>query len=62
MEITQRTFSPLTDRIVFSSTKNTPDGNGGSIVYSVNLTGVRGVEFYSTAWFKKKCYDKYVVY
>jgi hypothetical protein len=62
MEITKRTFSPMKDSIIFSSTKISKDGKGGSIVYKVNLTGVKGVEFYSTAWFKKKCYDKYVVY
>lgn len=62
MDITERTFNPLSDRIIFSSTKLTSNGKGGSIVYNVNLTGKAGVEFYSTAWFKKKCYDKYVVY
>ncbi|OGI12681.1 hypothetical protein A3K64_03860 [Candidatus Micrarchaeota archaeon RBG_16_36_9] len=62
MEITERTFSPMVDRTIFSSTRISKDGNGGSIVYNVNLTGKKGVEYYSTAWFKKKCYDKFVIY
>lgn len=62
MEITERTFSPMKDSIIFSSTNISKNGKGGSIVYKVNLTSMRGVEIYSTAWFKKKCYDKYVIY
>ena len=61
-EITERTFNPLTDKIIFSSTKMSKDGKGGSISYKVNITDKKGVEFYSTAWFKKLCYDKYIVY
>ena len=63
MEITQRTFSPsLKDTLIYSSSKISKDGKGGTLTYKVNLTGIKGVEFYSTAWFVKKCYDKYVIY
>jgi len=63
MNIIERSFSPIVnDDTIFSSTKNSTDGKGGSIITSVNLTGKAGVEFYTTIWFKKKCYDKYTVY
>lgn len=61
ISIIQRTFSPLNDDEIFSSTKIT-NGEGGSIVRLVNLTNRTSVEFYATIWFKKKCYDKYVIY
>ncbi|MFW9853239.1 MAG: hypothetical protein ACFFDS_09860 [Candidatus Thorarchaeota archaeon] len=62
MNVIERTFSPLNDDVIFSSTKISSDGKGGSIVTEVNLTERRSVEFYATIWFKKKCYDKYVIY
>ena len=58
MILFERTFSPLTDRQLFSSTKLTPDGSGGSITYTVNVSNRTNVEFYASSWFKKKCYDK----
>lgn len=61
MSIIERTFSPLNDNEIFSSTKIT-SGEGGSIVRMVNLTNRTSVEFYATIWFKKKCYDKYMLY
>lgn len=63
MNVIERTFVPIiNDDVIFSSTKLTSDGKGGSIVTNVNITGKKGVEFYATVWFKKKCYDKYVIY
>ncbi len=62
MDIIQRRFSPMTDTIIFSSTKNTADGKGGSIVRTVNITQMNNSEIYATVWFKKKCYDKFVIY
>lgn len=63
MNIIERTFSPIiTDDVIFSSNKMTPDGKGGSIIREVNITNRTNVEFYATIWFKKKCYDKYVIY
>jgi len=62
MSIIKRTFNPLNDNQIFSSTKIATNGLGGSIVNVVNITDVKGAEFYATVWFKKKCYDKYVLY
>lgn len=62
MDIMQRRFSPMKDTVIFSSTKNTVDGKGGSIVTTINITYMSGSEIYATVWFKKKCYDKYVIY
>ncbi len=63
MNIIERTFTPLiNDDVIFSSNKMTPDGKGGSIVREINITNRVNVEFYATIWFKKKCYDKYVIY
>jgi len=63
MNVIERSFSPIiNDDVIFSSNKNSTNGKGGSIITSVNLTGKAGVEFYTTIWFKKKCYDKYIIY
>jgi len=63
MNIIQRTFTPIiNDDVIFSSNKMTPDGKGGSIVKEINITDMKNIEFYATIWFKKKCYDKYVIY
>jgi hypothetical protein len=62
MNIIERTFAPLNDDLIFSSIKNATGGKGGSVKYAVNLTNKKGVEFYATVWFKKKCYDKYMIY
>ena len=62
MEVIQRRFNPMKDSVIFSSTKNTADGKGGSIVTTINITYMSGSEVYATVWFKKKCYDKFVVY
>jgi hypothetical protein len=62
MEVIQRRFNPMKDSVIFSSTKNTADGKGGSIVTTINITYMSGSEVYATVWFKKKCYDKYVIY
>jgi hypothetical protein len=62
LDIVQRTFNPMNDDQIFSQTKLTPDGKGGTIYKDVNLTNVKGTEFYATVWFKKKCYDKQTIY
>lgn len=63
MNIIERTFTPLiNDNVIFSSTKLTPEGIGRTIKKKINITGRINVEFYATVWFKKKCYDKYVIY
>lgn len=63
MNIIERTFTPIIiDSVIFSSNKMTSDGRGGSIIKEVNITDKKNVEFYATIWFKKKCYDKYVIY
>jgi hypothetical protein len=62
MFIIQRTFSPMNDNKIFSQTKLTLDGAGGTIYKDVNITDMRGTEIYTTVWFKKKCYDKFVIY
>ena len=61
ISIIERTFSPLNDDQIFSSTKIT-SGEGGSIIRMVNISNRTSVEFFATVWFKKKCYDKYVLY
>jgi hypothetical protein len=40
----------------------TPNGKGGSITREINITDRKNVEFYATIWFKKRCWDKYVIY
>lgn len=62
MDIMQRRFSPMKDTVIFSSTKNTANGKGGSIVTTINITYMKGSEVYATVWIKKKCYDKFVIY
>ncbi len=63
MNIIQRTFTPMiNDEVIFSSTKLTPDGKGGTLKHEINITNMKNIEFYATVWFKKKCYDKYVIY
>ncbi len=63
MSVIQRTFIPIiVDDELFSLNKMTPKGEGGSIVREINITNRTNVEFYATIWFKKKCYEKYVIY
>lgn len=62
MDVIQRRFNPINDDVIFSSNKNTADGKGGSIVTTINITYMKGSEIYATVWFKKKCYDKFVIY
>ena len=63
MNIIQRIFNPrIIDDLIFSSIKLSSDGKGGTITRSVNVTDKKNIEYYATVWFKKKCYDKYVIY
>jgi hypothetical protein len=62
MSVIYRTFSPLTDNLLYKGTKFATDGKGGSLTTTVNLTDKAGGEIYATIWFKKRCYDKYVIY
>ncbi len=63
MNIIQRIFTPrIIDDQIFSSIKLSSNGKGGTITRSVNVTDKKNIEYYATVWFKKKCYDKYVIY
>jgi hypothetical protein len=63
MSVIERTFSPtIRDEEIFSLTNLTSKGKGGTLYKDINVTDMRGVELYATVWFKKKCYDKYVIY
>lgn len=60
-----RSFSPLTETLLIKSTKKSDDGSGGSIVETLNLTdkpiGLLTGELLYSLWFKKKCFDIYLM-
>jgi len=60
-----RSFSSSTEILLTKVTKKSDDGGGGSIVETLNLTdkpiGILTGELLYSLWFKKKCFDIYLM-